>query len=410
MRDREHWWSSRRVLAGGLTFLVSGALGVTGGLPVQAAETCVSSTTSLDNGAFELPVIGGGTAILLQADVPGWSTTDTGGIELWWNGAYGVPSFEGNQFAELNAYIAGTLYQDVATVPGETLYWSLAHRARDLNNDPNPVTDVMRVVIGPPVGPLVQSGPNLSDTDAAWGTHTGSYTVPEGQTTTRFGFQAVSSGNGNNSAGNFLDAISFSGPACVTAVLSVSQATAESGDELTYSLVLSNHVNGAPTTSLVVSVPVPGGTTYKAGSASPTGALNGGNVVFTQPGNGRLAPGGSLTLTFTVTVDDPLTVATATNVATITVWPRNPQSFSSNTVVTTMPWTDDTEDDDDLSNDALPVSATGQTLAETGRSEETILGMGIGLVVMGLLALALTLIGHTRVSTVHRQSEPSRGR
>lgn len=51
----------------------------------------------------------------------------------------------------------------------------------------------MRVVIGSPTGTLVQSGPNLSDGSAAWGSHTGTYTVPAGQTVTRFGFQAVSS-------------------------------------------------------------------------------------------------------------------------------------------------------------------------------------------------------------------------
>ena len=47
------------------------------------------------------------------------------------------------------------------------------------------------------------SGP-LADGTAAWGTHTGSYTVPAGQTTTRFGFQAVSTATGNQSVGNLL--------------------------------------------------------------------------------------------------------------------------------------------------------------------------------------------------------------
>ena len=35
---------------------------------------------------------------------------------------------DGNQFAELNCEAYGALYQDVLTVPGSTLNWSLAHK------------------------------------------------------------------------------------------------------------------------------------------------------------------------------------------------------------------------------------------------------------------------------------------
>lgn len=37
---------------------------------------------------------------------------------------------EGNQCAELNCEASGALYQDVLTIPGSQLYWSLYHRAR----------------------------------------------------------------------------------------------------------------------------------------------------------------------------------------------------------------------------------------------------------------------------------------
>ena len=37
---------------------------------------------------------------------------------------------EGNQCAELNCEAAGALYQDVLTIPGDQMYWSLYHRAR----------------------------------------------------------------------------------------------------------------------------------------------------------------------------------------------------------------------------------------------------------------------------------------
>ena len=39
-------------------------------------------------------------------------------------------AYDGSQFAELNCEAYGALYQDVLTVPGSTLNWSLAHKGR----------------------------------------------------------------------------------------------------------------------------------------------------------------------------------------------------------------------------------------------------------------------------------------
>ena len=88
--------------------------------------------TELVNGSFELPEIPAKSYRLLnQRDVPGWDTTATDDkIELWSTGFGGVTAPEGNQFAELNATQPSELYQVVATAPGETLTWSLLHRAR----------------------------------------------------------------------------------------------------------------------------------------------------------------------------------------------------------------------------------------------------------------------------------------
>lgn len=172
----------------------------------------------LTNGGFETGSAG-----------TGWQTTDPNGIEVWpasniptYSGwPTGSTAYEGTQFAELNASQPGTLYQDVVTVPGETLTWTLAHRARGTGN-----TDVMRVLAGPGGGTgatgltsisatkkngssLSSAVSNLSDSETAWGVWEGTYVVPSGQTLTRFGFQAVSSGNGNTSQGNFLDAVAF---------------------------------------------------------------------------------------------------------------------------------------------------------------------------------------------------------
>jgi large repetitive protein len=147
-----------------------------------------------------------------QNVVPGWKTTATDGrIEVWRVSAPGAPFFEvvegydGDQFVELNATQPSALYQDYTTPPGTVFSYGFAHRGRM-------GTDVCQVMAGPPGGPYVNVGPPVSTGNTAWSYNTGTYTVPEGQTVTRFLFQAVSTAaTGANalSTGNFLDAVTF---------------------------------------------------------------------------------------------------------------------------------------------------------------------------------------------------------
>ncbi len=194
--------------------------------------------------------------------MPGWKTTDQS-VEVWVSGFNGVPSASGRQFVEINAYINGTLYQDLPTTPGQTLAWSLKHRARV-------GTDVMRVMIGAPNGTPTQSGPNITDTTAAWGTWSGTYTVPAGQTVTRFGFQAVSTGSGSPAAGNFLDDVSFGTGPCLVSDKTVrnltrSSGVAEVGDVLRYTLATTNG-GGNPAQAAQATDAVPPGTELVPGS------------------------------------------------------------------------------------------------------------------------------------------------
>ena len=177
-----------------------------------AAATCGAESATLVDGGFETPVIAaGGNSSLDASLVPPWLTTDVANqIEIWGSGFNGVPSAQGAQFVEINANSAGTLYQDVVTTSGEKMTWSLQHRGRSGD-------DTMKVLIGDATTADVNSdtgwnffSPDLTDPNTAWGAHTGSYVVPSGQTCTRFGFRAVSSAGGDNSFGNFLDAVSFS--------------------------------------------------------------------------------------------------------------------------------------------------------------------------------------------------------
>lgn len=128
----------------------------------------------------------------------------------------------GRQYAEINAGAAGALYQTIATIPGTTMYWSVDHSGRD-------GTDTMAVVMMPEsraesiitqaqlqevlnnpssYGATVAS--NLSAPQGEWITHSGQYTIPEGQYETRFFFMAVSTYNGKDYIGNHIDNVWFS--------------------------------------------------------------------------------------------------------------------------------------------------------------------------------------------------------
>ncbi|WP_431070875.1 DUF7507 domain-containing protein [Microbacterium phyllosphaerae] len=263
--------SIRRALAGataalliavGLT-VVTDTVAPTSASAAQNPTQCADSV-SLTNGGFEAPAIGNATYRLVpEAQVPGWGTNDSQSqIEIWSSGFQGVPATAGRQFAELNANSASRLFQDVATTPGQTLYWSLKHRGRS-------GTDTMRVLIGSPSGALVQSGPNLTDGTAAWGSHAGTYTVPAGQTTTRFGFEAVSAAGGSTQ-GNFLDDISFGTGPCLISTKSVANLTrggssAEIGDTLRYTVTTRND-GGNPALQSVSTDVLPAGIDFVPGS------------------------------------------------------------------------------------------------------------------------------------------------
>lgn len=234
--------------------------------PAQAAQnpSSCATPTAVVNGGFEIPALPpGGFGLFNDTQVPGWQTTASDGLfEYWGDGFNGVPSAEGNNFVELNANEVSTLYQDVATVPGTTLQWSLEHRGR-LG------VDTMRVLIGDPAGALVQSGPDLSDGNTAWGVHSALYVVPAGQTMTRFAFVSVSAAGGNPTFGNFLDAVSFGTAPCLVVDKSVqnlsNRTSAQPGDTLRYSVTVSNHGGIAAMTSVATDA-VPADLTYTPGS------------------------------------------------------------------------------------------------------------------------------------------------
>ncbi|WP_405922388.1 hypothetical protein [Streptomyces sp. NBC_00122] len=190
--------------------------------------------------------------------VPGWLTTATDHkIEIWHTNFLGVPAAVGTQFAELNANQVSTLYQDLETIPGVTLYWSLYHRGRN-------GVDVMALDIGAP-GEVIEQE-LMSDDNTAWRRYSGTYTVPDGQTLTRFAFRSVSAAGGNRTVGNFLDGVASGvAPQLVLSKTVTPEETVEAGEPLVYRVTALNQ-GGAEAENVVLTDTVPPGTTYVPGS------------------------------------------------------------------------------------------------------------------------------------------------
>lgn len=157
-------------------------------------ETAPNPTTYLLKPENEVE----GWATIADSPSSGANFTQRNVIEVWKSGFGGVPAFEGDYFAELNANLPGMLYQDVELTPGSSYTWSFSHRGRS-------GTDTITVLMGPPDAVVSQG--DYSTDNTAWKAYHGVYVVPIGQYITRFAFQATSP----SSYGNFVDAIKIPG-------------------------------------------------------------------------------------------------------------------------------------------------------------------------------------------------------
>ncbi|EUJ42582.1 putative peptidoglycan linked protein, partial [Listeria riparia FSL S10-1204] len=174
---------------------------------VKAVSTQEAQTQviALVNGDFENPVVTAKSHwdVFDANSVPGWRTTASDNlIEIQENGlSKSSPSISGNQWAELNANEVSALYQDIPTTPGVKVRWQVYHKGRY-------GVDTAVVEFGAPDGPMTQQA-EMVDDKGTWGLYTGEYTIPEGQTTTRFQFRSVSAAGGDPAAGNLLDNVQF---------------------------------------------------------------------------------------------------------------------------------------------------------------------------------------------------------
>ncbi|MEQ9425954.1 MAG: hypothetical protein RJQ09_16130, partial [Cyclobacteriaceae bacterium] len=247
----------------------SGVAVVSGNVPGTVAGETVAINDET-NGGFEEPLISGPTPheqsfvggtikTYDQDNVSGWQTTSGDQrIEMWSDGALGVPAYDGNQFAEINANNDAALFFDLSTNPGQLMEWSFAHRGRS-------GLDSIRLLIGPPSGPDEQIGRFGTDNDD-WAVYSGEYVIPAGQTTTRFKYEAISTANNNNTTGNFLDAISFVAPPLVFELYDGTNSTGTrldinstgvfdslaTGD---YTLVVIENLTGCESEDIVLNIP-----------------------------------------------------------------------------------------------------------------------------------------------------------
>lgn len=154
------------------------------------------------NGSFETPIIGAATySITPTENVTGWQTSAEPFIEIWSSGFNGVTPAAGNQFGELNANIAGILYQTFClNGGGGTIDWTIKHRGRA-------GTDTAYVKFGDTLANAIASTPiaTMVDGNTTWGSYSGTYSIPLGQTSIVLTFQAGPTASGSASIGNFID-------------------------------------------------------------------------------------------------------------------------------------------------------------------------------------------------------------
>ncbi|MBC2159783.1 DUF5011 domain-containing protein [Listeria booriae] len=202
---------------------------------------------SLENGSFEQPVIPKGFQNFDDSEVPGWKTTATDHLIEIQNHYENQEAADGNQYAELNAVQTSALYQDIETTPGATVRWHVAHKGRD-------GTDTAVVKFGS--SDNLQVIATMSSSKDAWQIYSGTYTIPAGQTTTRFQFEAVSTAGGEPTRGNYLDDIVFATQSFITVSGEVDKTSVKKDKTATYSFDAKNE-GGMASQNTVLSIPIP---------------------------------------------------------------------------------------------------------------------------------------------------------
>lgn len=177
----------------------------------------LGAQAGLINGGFESPSLTPGSPdfhFVNAPSVPGWNTTAADNvIEIWTDGVFGVPAYEGTQFAELNANLASTLFQDsIGIAAGSILGFEFAHRGRlGIDTMRLDITDLGGDGVFGTGDDTLLFSKEYADGNQSWGFYTSAGEAPiiALGNTVRFSYVAVSTATGNPSVGNFIDAADF---------------------------------------------------------------------------------------------------------------------------------------------------------------------------------------------------------
>ncbi|MBC2266034.1 DUF5011 domain-containing protein [Listeria booriae] len=231
----------------------------------NALKSEVESPIKLVNGSFEEPQITRSSEMINADTMPGWKTTATDNIiEIQRNylDFWEMEAADGEQWAELNGTMASALYQDIETAPGTKIRWKVSHRGRD-------GVDTAEVRFGSPDQPLQLMATMVTDNDA-WKEYQGTYTIPEGQTVTRFEFRAVDSAGGFLTYGNYLDNIVFSSPSNLVVTDSYDKASIAKGKQAKYNVNIANN-GGMQAGDIDLEIPLPATLKYVPSSVTING-------------------------------------------------------------------------------------------------------------------------------------------
>jgi len=158
-------------------------------------QSIYSCTSTLVNWNFDEPALNGSDWRGYRT-VNGWQSS-LNNIEIWRNGFFGIQSYDGGQFCELNSIGRNEMWQNISTTPGAVMRWEITYRYRDSSSEQ------IMLQIGSD-GNLADIE-RISNSNNQWITYSGNYTVPEGQFITQFRIKAMSEG----SSGNLIDNIQF---------------------------------------------------------------------------------------------------------------------------------------------------------------------------------------------------------
>ncbi|MBC1984598.1 immunoglobulin-like domain-containing protein [Listeria booriae] len=231
----------------------------------NALKSEVESPIKLVNGSFEEPQITRSSEMIDADTMPGWKTTATDNIieiQRNYKDFWQMEAADGEQWAELNGTMASALYQDIETAPGTKIRWKVSHRGRD-------GVDTAEVRFGSPDQPLQLMATMVTDNDA-WKEYQGTYTIPEGQTVTRFEFRAVDSAGGFLTYGNYLDNIVFSSPSNLVVTDSYDKASIAKGKQAKYNVNIANN-GGMQAGDIDLEIPLPATLKYVPSSVTING-------------------------------------------------------------------------------------------------------------------------------------------